>query len=148
MLIFASHLYIGIPSNLFLQGFVPKPCIGSFHTMHATCTTHLILDLIMLTFDVEYKLWSSYSFLQPNIISFSVSCSQIPPVYVLPLMSETMFATIENYGHNYTCVYFSLYVFRQKAKRWGSDLNDSMHYFNSDCFHESNYNLCCRYQSL
>jgi hypothetical protein len=76
-----------------------------FSSIHATCHVHLAqLDLIILIIFVEeYKLWSPSlcSFLQPpTIVSLidplkgtSVPCSQIPSVYVFPLMSETKLHT-------------------------------------------------------
>jgi hypothetical protein len=71
--------------------------------MHATCSTHFILDLVtLIKFGGAYKLWSSSlcSLLQSSITSsrlgpniLSALCSQTPSVCVLPLVWETKFHT-------------------------------------------------------
>jgi hypothetical protein len=95
-----SHICLYFPSDLFPYGFPTKPLYAFlFSPMHATFCIHLTFpDLItLIIFSKEYKLCCSSlcSFLQPPITSALslASCSQIPSVHVLPLMSETQFHT-------------------------------------------------------
>jgi hypothetical protein len=50
-------------------------------------------------------------------ISSSAPCSQIPSVYVPPLMSEIMFTPIQNHRQNYSLVYSNFYVLWQQTRR-------------------------------
>lgn len=73
--IFFFHWCLGIPSGLFLPGFPTKTfvCVSHLSHMHAMCPTNLILlDLIIVIFGEEYKLWtfSLCNFLQPPPSSY------------------------------------------------------------------------------
>jgi hypothetical protein len=63
ILMLSSDLHSGLPSRLFPSGFPTKVLYRVFtFPMHATCPTHLILDLVILIIlGKAYKLWISSS---------------------------------------------------------------------------------------
>jgi hypothetical protein len=80
---FWSHLYLGLPSGLFLSGFPNKTSyIFLSFPAHATCSAYLILvDLTYLTIlGDEWKLWSSSMY---NILHSPVTSSHLGPNILL-----------------------------------------------------------------
>jgi hypothetical protein len=76
IIIFLSYLRVSLLSDLFSSGFLIKSLHAlPFPHMRATRRVHIILldIIIIITFDEEYKLWSSplCNFLQPSTISRS-----------------------------------------------------------------------------
>jgi hypothetical protein len=72
VLLLSSHLLVALPSGSCLQIFLPNICKHFFHLMYAVCPAHFIfLNLIIVIFDEDYKMWSSslFSFLQPPVTS-------------------------------------------------------------------------------
>jgi hypothetical protein len=105
-----SHLRLSLPSGLLLLAFTTKSYKNS-SPMLAIRPVHLILfDVIILSkLGGEYKLWSTAlcaSFLPFHPFSvqifFSAPCSQIPSVYVLPLMADTKFHTHAKHRQNHS----------------------------------------------
>jgi hypothetical protein len=98
ILILSTHLCLGLPSGLFLSGFlIPQGFL--FCHIRAACHAHLmLLDLIIvILLGEECKLRSPSlcSFLQPPVTRLSsvpmfcsTPCSQTSSYYVPPLMSE------------------------------------------------------------
>jgi hypothetical protein len=76
-LILSAHLHLGLPSpgDLLPSNFLTNNLYAFlFSPIHATCLTHLILKLIILTtLGEDYKLRSSslYSFLHPPLLHLS-----------------------------------------------------------------------------
>jgi hypothetical protein len=93
--------------------------------MHAICSAHLILpDLIIIIFVKNTSYEASYYAVFSNLILFhsswvqiftSAPYSQLPFAYLLSLMPESKFQTLQNYRQDYSFVYsyINLYVFRQ-----------------------------------
>ena len=102
ILIFSTHLSLGLPSGLFPSGFPTKTLYTPLSSpIRATCPAHLpLLDFITRTIlGEEYKSFSfllcnllhspvTSSFLCPNILLNTLFCSQTPSAAFSPAMSE------------------------------------------------------------
>jgi hypothetical protein len=77
--ILSSHLHQDFPSSLFPFGFPTKILYTFLNSpMRATFLAHFnLIDLIILIFADEYKIWSplSYNFIYPLLLS--ISCGLI-----------------------------------------------------------------------
>jgi len=89
ILIFSSHLRLGVPSGLFPSGFFTKthytrtPLLSP---VRAKCPAHILLDFISRTiFGEEYRS-SLYSFLNSPVISSLLS----PNILLSTLVSNTL----------------------------------------------------------
>jgi hypothetical protein len=73
-ILISSHLHLGLPSGLIPPVFPTKILYAYFpYPMHATCTTHLLLDLITLIitvkyicYEAHYAVFSSFPLLPPS----------------------------------------------------------------------------------
>jgi hypothetical protein len=102
-----NYICVGLQVlKLIIMQFSPATCY-----FFSICPAHLfLLDLsILLLFHTSWIQMFS-----------SESCSQTPSVCVVPLMSETSFAFIQNCGQNCSIVYFKLYVPRRKKRTWSA----------------------------
>jgi hypothetical protein len=83
-------------------------------------------------------------------IFFSATCSQIPSVYVLTLISETKFHTNTKLQAKLLFLYILIFtVFRQQTRC--SELNDSKHYLNSvssEFSPESNFDFLVSFSNI
>jgi hypothetical protein len=97
------HVNPGLPSGLFPSGF-PTNNLYTFHfsPIRATCPAHLILLDLLIIFIIgednksaapRYAVFSVLLSLRPSSVKIfsSASSSQMPSVYIPPLMSESKF---------------------------------------------------------
>jgi len=120
ILIFSSHLRLGLPSGSFSQFFPPKPCV---HLIFLPYVPHLILFdvIIRIIFYEEDK--SQSSSLCSRLHSFVTSSLLGPNIFLSTLFSNNLslmsllqrakpsFTPIQNNMQTYSSVNLSLYIF-------------------------------------
>ena len=91
ILILFSHLYLGLPSGLFLSSLPPKTlCVPILSSIQATWPAHLILldSITRMLFDEEYRTQISSS---RSLLHSPVTSSHLGPyIFLSPLSSKTL----------------------------------------------------------